>query len=197
MVQTNCYIVRAAKTNEVVVIDPGDHANRINEYLKENDLVCKAILLTHGHFDHITAVDDLKSLTNAPVYAHENEVELLKEPELNASIQMGNEIRVIPDVLLKDKEEFLAAGLLWRVIYTPGHTAGGVCYYIPEEGIMFSGDSLFYESVGRTDYPTGSHDILIEKIHSQIMVLDDDIEVYPGHGRPTKIGHERHNNPYL
>ncbi|MDI9509843.1 MAG: MBL fold metallo-hydrolase [Clostridiales bacterium] len=197
MVQTNCYIVREAKSKEAIVIDPGDNAERINEYLKENDLKCKAILLTHGHFDHITAANELKNLTTAPIYAHENEVELLNDSRLNASIQMGTEVKVIPDILLKDKEEFQAAGLLWRVIYTPGHTAGGVCYYIPEEGVIFSGDSLFYESIGRTDFPTGNHSVLLEKISSQLMVLEDRIEVYPGHGRPTTIGHERHNNPYL
>ena len=196
-IQNNCYIVKDPKSREVVVIDPGDEENIIEEYLKENDLECKAIFLTHGHFDHITAAPGLKAYTNAPVYAHETEVKLLSDPMLNASAIIGNEVSLSPDIVLKDKEELQIAGLSWRVIYTPGHTVGGVCYYLPDHGIIFSGDTLFYESIGRTDLSTGNHQMLIDAIHNQLMVLSDDIEVYPGHGRPTTIGHERSNNPYL
>ncbi|TAH75033.1 MAG: MBL fold metallo-hydrolase [Anaerolineaceae bacterium] len=196
-VQNNCYIVRNQNSKEVLVIDPGDNVDTIEKYLKENDLECKAIFLTHGHFDHITAAPELKDLTNAPIYAHEAEVELLKDTELNASAYMGKKVSVHPDILLKDKEVLKIAGLSWQVIYTPGHTKGGVCYYLHDHGIVFSGDSLFYESIGRTDFPTGNHQMLIEAIHNQLMVLEDSIEVYPGHGRPTTIGHERKNNPYL
>jgi glyoxylase-like metal-dependent hydrolase (beta-lactamase superfamily II) len=196
-VQTNCYIVKSPKSQEVVVIDPGDNEEIIEKYLKENDLECKAIFLTHGHFDHITATSGLKALTSSPVYAHEAEMDLLKDPELNASAYMGNEISVSPDIWLKDKEEINIAGLFMSVIYTPGHTKGGACYHLPDHGIIFSGDTLFYESIGRTDFPTGNHQMLIESIQNQLMVLSDSIEVYPGHGRPTTIGHERSNNPYL
>ncbi len=197
MVHSNCYIVKSPKSQEVVVIDPGANENTIDKYLKENDLECKAIFLTHGHFDHISAVAGLKALTNAPVYAHEAEVKLLSDPQLNASAYMGDEIIVNPDIRLKDNEEIQIAGLSWRVIYTPGHTEGGVCYYLLDHGIMFSGDTLFHESIGRTDLPTGNHQMLIESIENQLMVLADNIEVYPGHGRPTTIGHERSSNPYL
>lgn len=197
MVQNNCYIVKDHKSNEVVVIDPGDEVKKIEEYLNENDLECKAIFLTHGHFDHITAAQGLKGLTDAPIYAHEAEVKLLGDPTLNASAYMGGEVSLSPDILLKGREEFQLGGLSWQVIYTPGHTGGGVCYYLTDHGIIFSGDTLFYESIGRTDLPTGNHLMLIESIHNRLMVLADSIEVYPGHGRPTTIGHERNSNPYL
>lgn len=198
MVQTNCYIVKASESKEVVVIDPADDAIKIENYLKKNDLVCKKIFLTHGHFDHITGANDLKSLTGADIYAHEEEANLLKNPSLNASVHMGREkISLEPDYFFKDKEVVEAAGLTWQVIYTPGHTEGGACYFLKDEGIIFSGDSLFYESIGRTDFPTGNHQKLIESINNKLLVLPDNIEVYPGHGRPTTIGHERSFNPYL
>lgn len=196
-VQTNCYIVRDPGSKEAVVIDPADQAEKIDKYLKENDLVCKRILLTHGHFDHITGAESLKGLTGADIYAHENEVDLLRDPDLNASAIMGYEVRLEPDILLKDKEEFEAAGMTWQVIYTPGHTGGGVCYYLKDKGILFSGDTLFHESVGRTDLPTGNHEQLMESVNGRLLVLPDETEVYPGHGRPTTIGHERSFNPYL
>lgn len=197
MVQTNCYIVHAINSNEAVVIDPADNASKVEEYLKKNDLVCKKIILTHGHFDHITGAHELKNLTGAYVYAHEREAELLKDPKLNASARMGKEVSFIPDYFFKDKEEFEAAGLNWQVIYTPGHTEGGVCYYLKDEEIIFSGDTLFYESIGRTDLPTGNHGMLLESINNRLMVMSDETEVYPGHGRPTTIGHERKFNPFL
>ena len=195
--QNNCYIVRSRTSKEVVVIDPGDSVDTIEDYLKENDLECKAILITHGHFDHITAAPELKSRCKAPIYAHEEEVELLGDAKLNASAFLGEEISIRPDILIKDKEILQIAGLSWQIIYTPGHTNGGVCLYLLGHSIVFSGDSLFYESIGMTDLPTGNHQKLIESIHNQLMVLDDNIEVYPGHGRPTTIGHERQSNPYL
>lgn len=197
-VQSNCYIISRPNSGEAVVIDPGDSAYTIEKYLEKNDLECKAILLTHGHFDHVMAAPELKSMTNATIYAHEAEVELLKDPKLNASAYMGDkEISVQADILLKDKEELSLAGLSWQVIYTPGHTIGGVCFYLPEEKMMFTGDTLFYESIGRADLPTGNHHQLIESIQNQLFVLEATIELYPGHGRPTTIAHEKDNNPYL
>lgn len=196
-VKTNCYIVKDRESQEVVVIDPGADAHIIDEYLKENDLECKAIFLTHGHFDHITGAPELKAYTRAPIYAHENEFGLLSDPRLNASAQIGERVSIYPDIALKDKDELSVAGLSWQVIYTPGHTGGGVCYYLPDQGTIFSGDTLFYESIGRTDLPTGNHEMLIESINDKLMVLSDNIELYPGHGRPTTIGHERSYNPYL
>lgn len=110
---------------------------------------------------------------------------------------MGYEISIEPDCLLKDNEEFEAAGLTWQVIYTPGHTGGGVCYYLKNEGVLFSGDTLFYESIGRTDFPTGNLQKLMESVKNRLFVLPDETKVYPGHGWSTTIEHEKSNNPFF
>jgi len=196
-VQTNCYIVSNEESKEAIVIDPGDNAEGIYKVLKENDLVCKAILLTHGHFDHIMAAEKLGSLCPAKIYAHEAEAALLADPALNASAMFGRECSLLPDLLLKDGQTLELAGFNIKVIHTPGHTAGGVCYYFTENGLIFSGDTLFLEDIGRSDLPTGNGRQLIESIRSRLMPLDDDIIVYPGHDAPTTIGHEREANIYI
>jgi len=197
MVQTNCYIVSNELTQEAIIIDPADHADRIEQYLTENDLVCKGILLTHGHFDHIMAVSELAGPARIMVYAHEKETELLADPYMNASSQIRRECALVAGSQLKDNEMLQLAGFKIKVIHTPGHTAGSVCYFFTEHGILFSGDTLFLESVGRSDLPTGNGQVLIESIRNKLMMLADDIKVYPGHGNSTTIGYERDNNIYL
>ena len=197
MVQTNCYIVSNDESKEAIVFDPADNVDRIEQYLKANDLVCKGILLTHGHFDHILAAAELAASTKAPIHAHEAEEKLLEDPHLNASSQIRRECALIPDVLLKDDQNLVLAGFTIRVIHTPGHTAGGVCYYFPGQGTLISGDTLFLESIGRTDLPTGNSRLLVDSINTKLMLLEDQVKVYPGHGRPTTIGYERDNNVYL
>jgi glyoxylase-like metal-dependent hydrolase (beta-lactamase superfamily II) len=197
MVQTNCYIASNEETKEAIVIDPADHAHRIEQYLKENDLVCKGILLTHGHFDHIMAASELAVSAHTEIYAHEAEAALLADPNMNASSQIRRECALIAGTQLKDNEIIYLAGFKIRVIHSPGHTAGSVCYYFSEHGILFSGDTLFQESVGRTDLPTGNGKILIESIRNKLMLLEDQVKVYPGHGAATTIGYERDNNIYI
>ncbi len=197
MVQTNCYIVSNDESKEAIVFDPADYADRIEQYLKANDLVCKGILLTHGHFDHILAAAELATWTKAPIYAHEAEEMLLKDPQLNASSQFRRECTLIPDVLLQDDQILDLAGFKIKVIHTPGHTAGGVCYYFSGNGTLISGDTLFFESIGRTDLPTGNGGQLVASINNKLMLLEDQVKVYPGHGRPTTVGYERDNNVYL
>jgi hydroxyacylglutathione hydrolase len=198
IVQTNCYIISNEDLKEAIVIDPSDTAVKIEEYLRENDLTCKGILLTHGHFDHIIAADDLALHTKAKVYVYEDEAELLGDPYLNVSLQCNNkECRAKWDVLLKDQEVISIAGFTICVLHTPGHTKGGVCYYFTEQKILISGDTLFYESIGRTDFPTGNLSVLLESIRNRLMVLDDDVKVYTGHGMPTTIAHERKYNMYI
>jgi glyoxylase-like metal-dependent hydrolase (beta-lactamase superfamily II) len=197
MVQTNCYIVSNNVSKEAIVFDPADDADRIEQYLKANDLVCKGILLTHGHFDHILAATELSARTKAPIHAHEAEEKLLEDPHLNASSQIRRECALIPEVLLRDGQNLELAGFTIRVIHTPGHTAGGVCYYFSGHGTLISGDTLFLESIGRTDLPTGNSEQLVDSINSKLMILEDQVKVYPGHGRPTTIGYERENNVYL
>lgn len=197
MVQTNCYIVSNEATKEALVIDPADHADRIEQYLKVNDLVCKGILLTHGHFDHIMAAADLAASTKAQIYAQEEEASLLKDPAMNASHRFGKECSLTPDVLLKDQSLLEMAGFLIKVIHTPGHTSGGACYYFTEHDVMFSGDTLFLEDIGRYDLPTGDGKVLVNSIQHKLMLLEDQVIVYPGHGDPTTIGHERVHNRYI
>ncbi len=197
MVQTNCYIVSNNENKEAIVFDPAENADRIEQYLKANDLVCKGILLTHGHFDHILAATELAAVTMAPIHAHEAEVRLLEDPHMNASAQIRRECSLLPEVLLRDGQSLQLAGFTLKVIHTPGHTAGGACYYFPGHGILISGDTLFLESIGRTDLPTGNSKQLVASINDKLMNLEDQVKVYPGHGDPTTIGYERENNVYL
>jgi len=197
MVQTNCYIISNGETKEAIVIDPADDAEMIMQYLKANDLLCKGILLTHGHFDHIMAATEMVDFTGAPIYAHEDEAALLKDSKMNASSHIRKECSLVPDVLLKDQEQLTLAGMSIKVLHTPGHTGGGVCYYFTGYGVLISGDTLFHENIGRSDLPTGNSKKLVESILNKLMILEDQVKVYPGHGKPTTIGHERENNIYL
>ena len=197
MVQTNCYIVSNEETKEAIVIDPADDAVKIEHYVKANDLVCKGILLTHGHFDHILAVHDLAAMSHAPIYAQEEEVILLNDARMNASARMHRDCTIVPDVLLKDNQILPLAGFSIKVIHTPGHTCGGACYYFSGYGVLFSGDTLFRENIGRSDLPTGNARQLVESIRSKLMLLEDQVVVYPGHDEPTTIGYERDNNIYI
>lgn len=197
MVQTNCYIIKNAITKEAIVVDPADDANRIYEYLNANDLVCKGILLTHGHFDHIMAAKELADLTGVKIHAHEAEEKLLQSPELNSSDRVGTAVSLTPDILLKDQEDMMLAGFKIKVIHTPGHTAGGACYYFVEQDVLMTGDTLFRENIGRYDLPTANGTHLLESIKNKLFILGDQVDVYPGHGIPSTMGHEKTHNPYL
>lgn len=197
MVQTNCYIISNEETKEAIVFDPADAPDQIEKYLKANDLVCKGILLTHGHFDHILAAASLAAHTQTKIYAHEAEATLLSDSSMNASNQIRRDCSLIPDVLLKDQQVLQLSGFTIKVIHTPGHTSGGVCYYFPGYGILISGDTLFRGDIGRYDLPTGDGNQLVASILNKLMLLEDQVEVYPGHGPSTTIGYERDNNRYL
>ena len=152
-VRTNCYLLINEKTLETIVVDPADRADVIVRKAVDEGLTLKAIFLTHGHGDHILAVSDLKRDFSLQVYAAEAEQELLLDPAQNLSkLLFGVSVTVKPDVLLKDGQEFTEAGMGFRMLLTPGHTPGGCCYYQPEEKALFSGDTLFCGSIGRTDF---------------------------------------------
>lgn len=195
-VSTNCYIVYQESSSACVVIDPGAEAQKIASYIKKEALSCEGILLTHGHFDHIMGVSELVSLAGGKVYACDKERELLGDPQLNASSMTGYETALEPECFLRDGQVLEIAGLQFRIIHTPGHTRGGCCYYAEEDKILFSGDTIFMESIGRTDLPTGNERELLASVRNKILTLPDDVRIYPGHGPETSVAYEAANNPY-
>ena len=197
MVATNCYLIINKENKEALLVDPADNALRISNVIEENVCTLKAILLTHGHFDHIMALNELKKRYNVPVYAHEEEEDVLKQSSLNMSGMIGQIYTTQADIYVKDGEHLKLAGLDIIVLHTPGHTKGGVCYYLPEEKVLMSGDTLFHCSIGRTDFPTGSMSQLVRSVKEQLFVLPDDVQVYPGHDSVTSIGYEKQYNPFF
>ena len=194
---TNCYLLVNHKTGELLVVYPGDQAQLIEKQIEKTGAKPVAILLTHGHFDHAGAAEELADKYQISIYAHEAERETLEDPGLNLCGMIGEHKVYRADIFVKDEEVLNLAGFSIRVFFTPGHTIGGCCYYIADEKILFSGDTLFQESVGRTDFPRGSASDLIRAIREKLMPLPDDVTVYTGHDESTLIGYERMHNPYL
>jgi len=196
-VRTNCYFITNEESNEVIIIDPASNSEQIQDFIKQRGLKPVGILLTHGHFDHIYAVDNIRKLNDTQVYAHEKEQAILADADLNLSSIFGVPFTTAADVLLKDRSELEMAGAKIEVMLTPGHTAGSVCYYMAKEDIIMSGDTLFCESYGRTDFPTGSSTELKHSIKDRLFTLPDNTTVYPGHEGITHVGHEKQCNPIL
>ena len=203
---TNCYTMGDTDTREAVIIDPGDRADILIKDWKDRNWHPQAVLLTHGHFDHIGGCEELKAAADAyagehgenpvKIYAGEAEKKFLLDTKSNLSKDMGRPVTVTADVYLKDGEELDLDGIRIKVLATPGHTAGGVSYYFPERGFLICGDTLFQESVGRTDFPTGSMSTLVRSVKEKLFTLPEDTVVYPGHGDSTTIGHEKKYNPF-
>lgn len=198
MYQTNCYYAYLEDSKDIIVVDPADSGEYLFDLFTEKGFKVSAILLTHGHFDHIYGVKALKELSGAKVYAFSDENRLLSDEDLNCSVSLsGRSVRLEADTLLSDGEMITLAGMDISVIHTPGHTEGSASFYIKEEGLLFSGDTLFSGSVGRSDLPTGNGRTLINSIKDKLMVLPPDVRVFPGHGDETTIGFERKYNPFL
>ncbi len=196
-VQTNCYFAYNVDTLGCVIVDPGDESGKIIKYIENKELKPEAILLTHGHFDHIGAVEELRKKYGVKVYAADKERDTLSDINLNLSSQfIGNHMSIEADEWLQDGQEIELLGDTVRCILTPGHTVGGMCYYFVNNGFLFSGDTLFQQSVGRTDFPGGSMSQIIQSIRTKLFVLPDFVRVYPGHGMMTSIQEEKMLNPF-
>lgn len=193
---TNCYVVWSEKTCDAMIIDPGGNFEDIRGVIEKEALAVKYIVNTHGHADHIGANARLKELTGATLAIGAGDAPLLSNPSRNLSVFMADSC-TSPDAdrLLMDNDVIELDHLLFDVICTPGHSPGGICLYHP--GVLFSGDTLFAEGVGRTDLPGGDQQALTESIRSRLMGLPDETVVYPGHGDDTYIGRERRFNPFL
>ncbi len=194
---SNVYIV-GDDGNNVIIVDPGNNCNNhLIRHLEKLNVNVKAIFLTHGHFDHIYGVEALCKKYDATLYAHEDEVEVLKDPVKNVSSMIGRVIRIDSATPVKDGQVLNIAGFDMKVLHTPGHTKGSCCYYCEKTKMLFSGDTLFEGSVGRTDFPTGSSSTIVKSICTKLAVLPDDVIVLSGHGGETSIGYEKVNNPFI
>ncbi len=194
---TNWYIVGCEKTSQAAVIDPGDEADRILEAVRAAGLKVTHVLLTHAHFDHIGAADEVVKASAAPLALHADDLPLLQVG--GGALFFDFQPPPIPDKVssLAAGQEIAVGELTLRVLHTPGHTRGHVTFYVPAEGALFDGDVLFAGGIGRTDLPGGSFEVLLRSIGEQLMTLPDDTVVYPGHGPATTIGEERRSNPWL
>jgi len=192
----NCFLVVCEETKEAIIIDPGAQANVIEREVKKHEAKVKYIVLTHGHGDHIGAVEELKALYNVPVVASEEEDDMLLNPDYNESSRIcDHSISFQADHYVRDNDVLTFGNKKMVFIMTPGHTKGGMCIHIDDD--LFTGDTLFNRSVGRTDLYGGSHQTLIGSIAFKLLRLDDETKVYPGHGALSTIAFEREHNPFM
>ncbi len=196
--QVNCYLVMNTRTKTGVIVDPGAEAERIAQAIERLEMTPQAVLLTHGHGDHIAAVTELVERFGLQLYVGRDDADLLTDPHANVSALLGMPVTTSePDHLVDDEQLITVAGIEFLVLAVPGHTPGGVSYLLQREGKLLCGDSVFHGSIGRTDLPGGSHEQLVRSIHEKIMRLPDEVVLYPGHGPQTTVGAERISNPFL
>ena len=195
-IMANCFILGCESTKEAVVIEPGDDSDRILMELAKSELNVKYLINTHGHFDHVGANKRMKEVTGAKLAIHPEDEPMFKELSHSASM-FGLTAQNSPpaDILLKHGDEISFGEINLKVIHTPGHSKGGICLYT--KGHLFSGDTLFAGSIGRTDLPGGDYDTLISSIRNNLLSLDDKTIVYTGHGPETTLGDEKRSNPFL
>lgn len=195
--QANCYLVGCEKTKQAVVVDPGDEAERILAAIRASGLRATRVLLTHAHFDHIAAADEVVKATGAPLALHPDDLSLLNAG--GGALFFGIQPPSIPasTVPLAAGQEIAVGELFLRVLHTPGHTPGHVTFHAPNEHAVFDGDVLFAGGIGRADLPGGDYETLMRSIQEQLMTLPDDTVVYSGHGPATTIRRERESNPWL
>jgi len=198
MLQCNCSIFGDEASGEAVVIDPGDEIGRITAVLDRHRLRVKAIIITHAHIDHIGGAQKLKAATGAPVYMNANDQELYDQIDMQASwLGVAAPEKTSVDVNAREGEIVELGPAEFRVLETPGHTQGSISLWIPAENKLVAGDTLFLDSIGRTDLPGGNSRQILRSIHDKLLPLDDTVVVIPGHGSNTTIGRERRRNPFL
>jgi hydroxyacylglutathione hydrolase len=193
--QVNCFVVYDEERNDAIVIDPGDEPEKIVGFIKAGKLLVSSIVCTHSHFDHVGAVRKLKEATGAPVMIHKEDLDIFMHAEEQAtlwglSIEQPSE----PDSYLLEGDEIVAGDLRFRVLHTPGHSPGGICLY--GHNVIFTGDTIFAGSVGRTDFPGGSYDTL-KKSFARIISLPPETKIFSGHGPETSVGRERTSNFFV
>ena len=196
IVGTNVYLLTNKETAEAVIIDPADDAERILKLCDEAGAVPTAILLTHGHFDHMMAAEELSRSLEIPIYAYSGENALMRDPRANGSASLaGFRASCTADREVTEGQMLKLAGLKIRVLHTPGHTEGSCCYYLPDEKLLLSGDTLFRGSYGRTDLATGSDAAIIRSVRRLLREIPEDTVVLPGHMGQTTIAFEKKYNP--
>jgi glyoxylase-like metal-dependent hydrolase (beta-lactamase superfamily II) len=198
--QTNCYVLREHESAEdCLVVDTGLEAGDLVDFLDERKLNPAAVVLTHGHADHITGVELLRGkFPDIKVFIHKLDAEMLTGALSNLSLMAGMKFSTDPaDFALEEDDVVEQAGVKLKVLHTPGHTPGGICLYSGDEGVVFSGDTLFCAGVGRTDFPGGSVTQLLDSIRQKLLILPDETVVCPGHGPATTIAQEKATNPHL
>ena len=194
----NCFILGCEETHEGVVVDPGGDVERIIQTVQRHGLTIRYIINTHGHFDHVGGNRQAIAAFGAPLLIHQADAPMLdRVADVGRMYGIQGENSPGADRFLEDGMEIEFGACRMKVLHTPGHTQGGCCLYLSEEGRIITGDTLFADSIGRTDLPGGSHDQLLESIRSKLFVLPDGVVAYPGHGPETSIGHEKRNNPYF
>lgn len=197
--QTNCYIL-SKDDRTCLIFDPGEEGDKLGSFIEQHNLTPLAIVLTHAHFDHIGAVDDIREHFNIPVYIHEKEADWLLDPALNGSARypMIHNISGKPaDFIIRHEQEMKIADFTFHVYETPGHSPGSISIYLKDFDLVVAGDALFNGSIGRTDLPGGNHHQLLQSIHQKLLVLPEETIVLPGHGPTTTIGQEMDSNPFL
>ncbi len=198
MLQCNCSIFGDEQSREAVVVDPGDETTRILEVVQKHGLTVKAIVITHAHIDHIAGAQKIKAATGAPVYMNPNDQELQKMMDVQASwLGMRTPPPVEIDVPAREGDSLVIGATRFQVLHTPGHTQGSISLWIPSEGKLVAGDTLFRESIGRTDLPGGDGRQILQSIHDKLLPLPEKTVVIPGHGETTTIGREKRFNYFL
>ena len=197
-IQVNTYLVYDEESKKGFIVDPGGYNKVLTKEVRDNDVNIKYIILTHGHSDHICGVNEHKAeFPDAKIVAYKDEEAMLENPNLNQSPGFGVPYSTKADILVSDGDELKVGDVTLKFIHTPGHTEGGMCIYVKEAKALFSGDTLFRQSIGRTDFPGGSYKEIMDSIRKKLFLLPDDTNVFPGHMGMTSIGFEKENNPFV